>query len=93
MTAAALVESKVQRAFLASLLVVVSVASVTTDDAPAPVTPAEFAKLHPQLVPSRLEPWRTIPWRVDLLAAREEAIRTGRPLFLWAMNGHPLGCV
>jgi hypothetical protein len=35
----------------------------------------------------------TIPWRQDLMAARLEAQREGKPLFLWIMNGHPLGCV
>src|SRR5262245_23494089 len=57
-----------------------------------PVSPAEFEKLLRDLVPHGAEPWETIPWRSDLLSARDEAIRTGRPLFLWAMNGHPLGC-
>jgi hypothetical protein len=57
-----------------------------------PLSPAEFEKLLKDLVPRGSEPWETIPWRSDLLAARDEAIRTGRPLFLWAMNGHPLGC-
>lgn len=37
-------------------------------------------------------PWRTIPWRIDLLAAQREAAASGRPLFVWAMDGHPLGC-
>ena len=38
------------------------------------------------------EEWRRIPWRTDLAAARIEAARLGRPLFIWSMNGHPLGC-
>lgn len=59
----------------------------------APITPAEFEKWMKELVPKGAEPWQTIGWRVDLLAARDEAIEKGRPLFLWAMNGHPLGCV
>jgi len=58
----------------------------------APVLPAEFDKLMKELVPRGTEPWETIPWRADLLAARDEAIAGGKPLFLWAMNGHPLGC-
>ena len=71
-----------------------SAASRTATAPPAvpPVAPAEFEKLLKDLVPHGAEPWETIPWRSDLLAARDEAIRTGRPLFLWAMNGHPLGC-
>lgn len=36
--------------------------------------------------------WLTIPWQTNLMAARQEAQRTGKPLFLWIMNGSPLGC-
>jgi len=36
--------------------------------------------------------WRSIPWRIDLLAAQAEAAEQRRPLFVWAMDGHPLGC-
>jgi hypothetical protein len=35
----------------------------------------------------------SIPWRQNLMQARDEAQRIGKPLFLWIMNGHPLGCV
>ncbi len=38
------------------------------------------------------EKWLRIPWRRDLLAACEEAEKEGRPLFLWVMDGDPLGC-
>ena len=31
-----------------------------------------------------------VPWRTNLNAARVESIRTGKPLFVWEMNGHPL---
>ena len=54
---------------------------------------AEVERLRRNLVPAGDEPWEAIPWRSDLLVARDEAIRSRRPLFLWAMNGHPLGCV
>lgn len=59
----------------------------------APVARAEVEKLHRELIPAKTEPWETIGWRTDLLAACEEAEKAGKPLFLWAMNGHPLGCV
>ena len=39
------------------------------------------------------EKWLTIPWKIDILEAREQAAREGKPLFMWAMNGNPLGCV
>ncbi len=32
-----------------------------------------------------------IPWRLNLMKARLESERTGKPLFIWSMNGHPLG--
>ena len=37
--------------------------------------------------------WTSIPWETDLWEARREAIRSRLPMFLWAMNGNPLGCV
>ena len=33
-----------------------------------------------------------IPWRPAFGAAMAEARELGKPLLLWAMNGHPLGC-
>jgi len=39
------------------------------------------------------EKFMQIPWRTDLLAAREEAQQAGKPLFMWAMDGNPLGLV
>jgi len=38
------------------------------------------------------EVWLTIPWRTDLNRARKESQDTGKPMFLWIMNGHPFGC-
>ena len=32
------------------------------------------------------------PWRTEIFAARREADAAGKPLFMWAMNGDPLGC-
>lgn len=56
-----------------------------------PISPAEFERLHALIKPA-LAAYETIPWRTDLLAARREAVAAGKPLFLWTMNGHPLGC-
>lgn len=39
------------------------------------------------------ERWLQVPWRLDLVQARAEAQRSGKPLFLWINEGHPLGCV
>ncbi|HET7558934.1 MAG TPA: hypothetical protein VFK80_03155 [Limnochordia bacterium] len=37
--------------------------------------------------------WTEINWETDLWEARKKAAAVGKPLFLWAMNGDPLGCV
>lgn len=65
-------------------------AALSWADVPA-IDAREHAALLARLVPAAREPWETIPWRTDLGGAREEAARSGRPLFLWAMNGNPLG--
>jgi hypothetical protein len=36
--------------------------------------------------------WSQIPWQIDLWEARKEAAAKGKPILLWEMDGHPLGC-
>lgn len=36
--------------------------------------------------------YETIGWRNAFWPAVEEARKLGRPILLWTMNGHPLGC-
>jgi hypothetical protein len=38
------------------------------------------------------ERYLEIPWRESFSIAINEATETDRPILLWAMNGHPLGC-
>jgi hypothetical protein len=38
------------------------------------------------------EKWLSIPWRTDLNQARADAQKQGKPIFMWIMNGHPMGC-
>ena len=52
----------------------------------------EFQKLHAAMQPSEDEPWRTIPWKISLLDAQSAAAQQNKPIFIWAMDGHPLGC-
>ncbi len=37
-------------------------------------------------------PWRSVPWETDLLDAQKMSVEQHKPLFVWAMDGHPLGC-
>ena len=47
-----------------------------------------------QILPTTKESaWLTIPWRTNLWDARQEAAKSGKPIYLWEMDGHPLGCV
>jgi len=50
------------------------------------------AKISPLLPTPEEERWLRIPWRTDFAAARAEANREGKALFLWMMDGNPLGC-
>ncbi len=58
----------------------------------AELTQPEFERLHRELRPADDEPWLTIPWRITLLGAQQTAAEEKKPLFIWAMDGHPLGC-
>ena len=55
------------------------------------ISRGEFKQLHRQLQPPK-ETYKSIPWRISLLEARGVAARQKKPLFIWAMDGHPLGC-
>lgn len=63
--------------------------------APAPqglpheALPAWRTHLAPQANEDR---WRQIPWRQTMGDGLRDAAREGKPLLLWLMNGHPLGC-
>lgn len=51
------------------------------------------ARLIEQIKPTPKETaWQKIGWRTDLWQARKEAAKSGKPIYLWEMDGHPLGC-
>ena len=57
------------------------------------ISPEQFAKLHTLIKPKPSESkWEQIPWLVSLWGARERAAAEGKPILLWEMDGHPLGC-
>jgi hypothetical protein len=66
-------------------------ADETSDQGPTKFTHKEFKSLHQELQPAD-EPWRTIPWKIALLDAQRTAAKSKKPIFIWAMDGHPLGC-
>jgi len=52
---------------------------------------AEFRRLHDEINPAD-ELWKSIPWQTSLIAAQNLAATGRKPIFIWAMDGHPLGC-
>jgi hypothetical protein len=58
-----------------------------------PLSLEEFKKLHREVRPSKDEVWRRIPWKLSLLEAQRLAATEQKPIFLWAMAGHPMACV
>ena len=71
------------KSFLALLLTATGTSALTIED---------FKSLHPEIQPAQGAVWRSIPWKTDLLEAQAEAASERKPIFIWAMDGHPLGC-
>lgn len=79
-----------QRVFLAGL-----VAAFLLSPAPAaePLSDAEFAKVRKAVLPTDDEDdFAKIPWLTSIWDARVKAAKEGKPILLWEMDGHPLGC-
>ena len=74
-----------------------ALALTTLTAAPAPPPPAipdgDYAELLRVVPPAEGEDsFADIPWLVSLWDAREKAAKEGKPILLWEMDGHPLGC-
>lgn len=57
------------------------------------LTVAEFEKLHQALQPPADELWSTIPWKMEIVAACNQAAKEKKPVLMRCRSGHPLGCV
>src|SRR5262245_47672824 len=77
---------------LASGLLLGGAAAAKNDGKYAPPRDRLAARIASVLPTAAEERWLQVPWRTDLTRARLEAQRSGKPLFLWIMEGHPLGC-
>ena len=79
------------RRFVLSLAV--SVALFATAAMAQELTDASYAKWRDHILPSPADlAYKAIPWRASFWDAVVEAQAKERPILLWAMNGHPLGC-
>jgi hypothetical protein len=68
---------------------------VLAPQAPPPVpTAKDYVEWSAKIEPDQKElAYLRVGWRGKFWPAVEEARELGRPLLLWTMNGHPLGCV
>lgn len=59
-----------------------------------PFASDNFTQLHALIKPGKdEEKFLQIPWLTSLGQARKKAAEEGKPILLWEMDGHPLGCV
>ncbi len=58
-----------------------------------PTLSADYAKRRDQVLPSTNEQSpRKIAWRISVLHGIVDAQKNDRPVMIFLMNGHPLGC-
>ena len=70
-----------------------SAADPSPDKLQRPRRSAEYATRRAYLVPGASEQsHRTIPWRASVLHGLIDAQEQDKPVLLFLMNGHPLGC-
>ena len=66
---------------------------LTAAEPPPSASPGQFKEVFALVKPAKDEDkWAQIPWQVNLWEARKEAAAQGKPILLWEMDGHPLGC-
>jgi hypothetical protein len=54
---------------------------------------SDFDKYRSLVLPEAAElEWKKINWESQLAAGVLRAGQEGKPILIWAMNGHPLGC-
>ena len=83
-------KSFLRRSFLLGLTWLAAGLNVSAAE---PIQPEQFAKLQALIRPDQTEDeWAKIPWLTDLWQARQVAAKQGKPILLWEMDGHPLGC-
>lgn len=83
-----------QKSCLAATLVFASLSGISlaqSDSVTHRLTEEKYHELLAELQPGD-EACLTIPWKTKMLDAQNTASREGKPMFIWSMDGHPLGC-
>ena len=57
------------------------------------LTDKSYDAVRDSILPSKQEmAWKTIGWKSTLWDAVVQAQKDDKPILLWTMNGHPMGC-
>lgn len=71
----------------------IGAASLASEPTSALLSPKSIGSIHALIKPQAAEEkWLQIPWLTNLHEARQQAAAEGKPILLWEMDGHPLGC-
>lgn len=74
-------------------LILTCLADPAAGQATRTVDQSNFKKWLEFIQPAKSElQYEKIGWRGAFWPAVQEAKKLGRPILLWTMNGHPLGC-
>jgi hypothetical protein len=76
------------------LMLIASVLLVGAGSVAQPLTDQSVATWAAHIQPDEPEScWREVAWRESFRAGVRDSQIEGKPILLWAMNGHPMGCV
>jgi hypothetical protein len=82
-----------RRSVIPAVLAASLAAGALRADPPAALTDAEAAAVLKTVRPAAGEDaYAQVPWLTSLWEARKKAAAAGKPVLLWEMDGHPLGC-
>ena len=78
--------------FYLAVIAAISIAAAPAPDSPQP-TADNFAAWRDHISPTAAElRWTQILWLTTFGDGIAQADSQDKPLLLWVMNGHPLGC-
>ncbi|MFT4649230.1 MAG: hypothetical protein ACI87O_002460 [Planctomycetota bacterium] len=79
---------------IALTLALTVIVSLLPSQEPKSLAPENLDSILAQILPDESELlWKDVDWRVSLADGIADAQVAKKPILLWAMNGHPLGCV